>query len=275
MSVNTFITVHRDVDKQKRDYWRRVQSVRDRFEGKFHNYFRKVLFDQFKELANKITPDNMGSPLLIESITRDPIKKGFYELYGQVGSHFAQNTYTGLKHAMTGYYTKQEEPPIDEWYEDMMWYVNNKAGLRIVSITAETRRQAIAIIQGVLAQSTTQGWGAEETARQVRKMLESKGQVLSQWRALRIARTEIVTASNTGAIIGARDLNVPLQKFWIATYDSRTRDTHAIVEQQNPKRMDEGFMVGAYLMEMPGDPDAGPEETINCRCTVAFEVKEL
>jgi hypothetical protein len=63
-------------------------------------------------------------------------------------------------------------------------------------------------------------------------------------------------------------------KYWIATYDSRTRDTHLVIEQQNPLDIDDDFKVGEYDMSQPGDPKGGAEEIINCRCTIAFGVKQ-
>jgi uncharacterized protein with gpF-like domain len=59
---------------------------------------------------------------------------------------------------------------------------------------------------------------------------------------------------------------------WVATLDDRTRDTHAEMDGQIVG-MDEPFVSpsGATLM-YPGDPDAPPEEVINCRCVVAINV---
>lgn len=260
---------------KKADYWRRVQSVRDRFEVRFHSRFRSLISGQFKMLSNEITSDNFGTDQLIEKIiTTEPILKGFTELYSAVGVHFAEQAFQGLKYQSMGMLVKAEKE-VDEWYEFMRTYTRTKAGERIKAVTRVTRDQAKKVIRPVLDNSVVNGWGSQETALAIREALRAEGEILANWRALRIARTEIVTASNIGAMEGARTLNYPLEKFWIATYDNRTRDTHLQVEQQNPKAMDEKFIVGAYSMDMPGDPNAGPEETINCRCTVAFQVKGL
>jgi hypothetical protein len=164
-----------------------------------------------------------------------------------------------------------KEAPEDTWLTYMRNYAINKAGKRITSIAESGRDQAVKLIRAQLELSTNEGWGADKTARAIRNSLVEDGQVINQWRSLRIARTEIVTASNQGAMEGARATGEAQDKYWIATYDTRTRDTHSVMEEQNPKDIDEDFQVGDYMMDSPGDPEGGPEETINCRCTVAFE----
>jgi hypothetical protein len=46
---------------------------------------------------------------------------------------------------------------------------------------------------------------------------------ISTYRAARIARSEIVNASNLGSLAGAAESGVPLLKVWLSTRDSRTR----------------------------------------------------
>lgn len=263
--------LYNDTQKVKRDFWQRVQNVRDRYEARYYGLVRTTLVRQFKEVADHVTSDNM-SVNLSQFVTKGPMEKVFASIYGNIGGHFAKEAYNGLKFRMMGMLTKEEDV---DWYELMLKYVRQNCGSRITSITNMTRRQIEDIVRQVLNSSTTEGWGSDETARQLRKLFAEKGTELSQWRALRIARTEIVTASNIGSIEGARELNYPTEKYWIPTYDSRTRDTHMAVTDQNPRDINEKFMVGAYLMDIPGDAMAGPEETINCRCTIGFQIKGL
>ena len=61
-------------------------------------------------------------------------------------------------------------------------------------------------------------------------------------------------------------------KYWIATNDSRTRDSHAEMLGSKPIPMYEKFTVGDSEMMYPGDPTAPAEEVCNCRCALAFEI---
>lgn len=273
--VNDFMILHRDADLVKRQYWQRVQDARNRYEARMHIYMRGVLNKQYKELASRIDQTNYRSDHLGDFVSKEPIDKAFRYLYITVGTAFAESVYRNFKGEKKGMLFKADEP-IDDWYQLMQDYVTTRAGEKIVSITEQSKAFALKIIRDVINQSTDSGWGAEETAREIRKTLVREGQKINQWRALRIARTEIMTASNQGSYMGAESLNMPMQKYWIPTYDSRTRDTHAVMEQQNPKLMSEAFLVGGvWPAQIPGDPDLPPEEVINCRCAIAYGIKEL
>lgn len=64
-------------------------------------------------------------------------------------------------------------------------------------------------------------------------------------------------------------------KRWIAMKDERVRLTHAEVDGTTVP-IDEYFSVGDWMMRFPKDPEAGPEETVNCRCSMLFfDKKEM
>lgn len=137
-------------------------------------------------------------------------------------------------------------------------------GLRRVRGILETTRRHVARL---LADGVAEGEGIPELAKRVRRGFSTAGRA----RAVRIARTEVVGASNLGAHIGAEESGLELDKYWVATADDRTRDDHAIADGQKV-RLDEAFTVGGYMMKYPGDSSMGApaSEIVNCRCTVAF-----
>lgn len=257
---------------EKMILWKRTDRSRSSWEKRWTALCKHVLNKQFKDLSIRIDETNYKDSSLIDSvITQDSIEKMITGIYTTVGVDFAREQYGRMKEQHKSLRLKSD--PEDEWMESMRNYARTRAGKKIVSITASSREQAIKIIQAVIEQSTNEGWGSDETARAIRKELLSQGEVINQWRALRIARTEVVSASNIGTLAGAKSSSLPLEKYWIATQDDRTRETHAVIEDQNPKSMDEDFKVGDYMAECPGDPSLGAEEVINCRCALATEVK--
>ncbi|WP_367358871.1 phage minor head protein, partial [Mesotoga sp.] len=209
-----------------------------------------------------------NSRLLLDTIKPDPIAKRYEHLYTLVGADFARDQYNRLKGADPDLLTKEE----DVWYDFMRNYVKNRLWKRIESVNQTSVDTAGKIINSTNEQAIAEGLGAYETATIIKKKLIEEGIKYNQWRALRIARTEIMTAANVGSFEGAKATGEALEKHWIATYDSRTRDTHKGIEAQNPKMMNEPFLVGAYQMQHPGDPAGGAEEVINCRCTIAYNV---
>ena len=254
--------------------WKRIQRKRDSMENKYMAIFRRILNKQYEILADSIDSTNYSDlELANKKIDTEPIFWGMTELYKGVGSVFAQDSYNGLKSSIPKMMIKAEEDMINTWYQEMINYVKTFGGIKITSITKETRRQAIRIIRQVI--EDTPGLGANEIATVIKKTLVKNGTIINQWRSLRIARTEIVSASNLGAMKGAESTGIPMTKSWLPTYDSRTRDTHAAVVAQNPKEMNELFQVGVYQMSYPGSHEGGPEEVINCRCGITHKVKEI
>ena len=254
--------------RNNRAIWKATQRRRNAYESKFASLFRITLNRQFKELAEKVNEQNYNSRLLLDTIKPDAIWKRYEQLYTLVGADFARDQYNRLKGNDPDLLTKEE----DVWYNYLRHYVKNRLWKRIESVNQTSVETAGRIINDVLSQTVSEGLGAYETATRIRKGLIEEGIKYNQWRALRIARTEIMTASNIGSMEGAKATGEALEKFWIATYDSRTRDTHMVIEAQNPKMMNETFQVGMYNMQHPGDPAGGAEEVINCRCTIAYNV---
>lgn len=84
--------------------------------------------------------------------------------------------------------------------------------------------------------------------------------------AVRNARTAITSARNAGTMEAYKDaaeLGIKLQVEWMATADSRTRDTHRWLHGVRIE-LDEVFPNGCRF---PGDPKGEPAEVYNCRCT--------
>lgn len=89
--------------------------------------------------------------------------------------------------------------------------------------------------------------------------------------AVRNARTIVTSAQNSGRIDAhrrANDLGIKTLKVWLATPDSRVRDSHARLdgeERETGKEFSNGCMY-------PGDPNGDPAEVYNCRCTLITQV---
>lgn len=110
------------------------------------------------------------------------------------------------------------------------------------------------------------GESIPELAKRVRGEIAS-----SNIRARTIARTEVVSASNAGALIQMQAMGSdgPAEKEWLATGDSRTRQTHRDASGQHLP-LDGRFEVGGSTLLYPGDPAGPPDEVINCRCTLTW-----
>ena len=93
-------------------------------------------------------------------------------------------------------------------------------------------------------------------------------------RAVTVARTETIRAYNSGtdgaySQLEAED-GTTFERRWLATIDTRTRETHREADGQ-VAAAGGTFTVGGWPARYPGDPNLPPEESINCRCTVLYE----
>ncbi len=104
----------------------------------------------------------------------------------------------------------------------------------------------------------------------------------SDFRANTIARTETHNAAMFASLETANDFadeqSVVMLKAWSPTVDDRSREYHAVMENADAIPMDETFQVenpngGHDEMIGPGDPSAPPEQVINCRCVLTYEVQ--
>lgn len=89
-------------------------------------------------------------------------------------------------------------------------------------------------------------------------------------RAPMIARTETTGAANFATEEGYRQTGVVSEKEWVATLDSRVRDTHAATDGETVPLGDK-FSIG---LEYPGDPSGDISTIINCRCTMIPVIDE-
>ena len=90
------------------------------------------------------------------------------------------------------------------------------------------------------------------------------------WRAARIARTEMIGASNAAIEAQAQDMadsGETVYRQWWATRDQRTRPAHRVAHGQTVP-YGTPFRVGGADMLFPGDPSGPASQVINCRCVM-------
>lgn len=129
-----------------------------------------------------------------------------------------------------------------------------------------TQRVNSQVLQGIL-----QGEDSKQIASRLMNVTK-----MNEESALRNARTAVTSAQNKGRQDAMTDLvedgGVIMEKEWIATKDDRTRDAHAELDRACVP-YNEPFENEIGQIMYPGDPNADPANTYNCRCTIAEVVK--
>lgn len=90
------------------------------------------------------------------------------------------------------------------------------------------------------------------------------------------ARTAMTGAQNSGRQISlnnAKGLGIKLKKEWMATLDHHTRINHRLLDGQKVNT-DDDFEVNGLKIRYPGDPQAVPAMTYNCRCTMVGDIED-
>jgi hypothetical protein len=146
------------------------------------------------------------------------------------------------------------------WIRD--WVVNNLKFGMIAKVNENTFNQ----IREVLGDSIEQGLNPFQTEKLLRKEIGSKT------RATAIARTESTRANNMGKERSAQEweneTGTVLWKLWVWGGSRDPRIEH--VNLQNKPIPKDALFVGidGKPMSKPGDLSGGPQNTINCSCTV-------
>lgn len=129
-------------------------------------------------------------------------------------------------------------------------------------------------VYGLIAHEIATGVNSGDGVPELRKRVDT---VLStteseRWpnRATVIARTESIGALNAGRtdafnLVAESDPDTSYERIWLATDDSRTRETHRIADGQRVA-VGQAFAVGGFELRFPGDPLGPPQEVIQCRC---------
>lgn len=245
-------------DEQKKRLWVAIETKRlsteDTQTARIYDALQdsiQPVLTRLKELGVQDAIDDIES-----EIDEQAIEDAYKDLYGAVGVSFAMDTFEGLISR------KQDDTLEDMWLDRMREFATQEAGTRI----KEVARQTVTKIRNVINNGIQEGHGIERIARDMQQ-----SSWVSRTRARRIARTEIVSASNEGSMMGARSTSLNLKKLWIDTPDSRTRESHIIAGRQEPVGIDEPFLVGGYEADYPGDMGLPAEEVVNCRCAVAHQ----
>lgn len=132
-----------------------------------------------------------------------------------------------------------------------------------------TKRVNSQILQGIL-----QGESVDQMKNRLMNVT-----TMNKESALRNARTAVTSAQNKGrldAMEKVEEDGVIMGKEWIAAQDERTREWHSeldrvVVPAKEPfiAHIVSGKHVFDDPIMYPGDPNADPANTYNCRCTIA------
>lgn len=146
-------------------------------------------------------------------------------------------------------------------------FLDEQAGIYI-TLVKDINETTLKELRETLIEGVRAGEGINKLADRIEAVFEdAKG-----YRAERIARTEVMRASNLAHYSAFSQAGIEEHE-WVATRDDRVRDSHFEADGQIVK-VGEPFILGSGARALyPGDPSLPRKESINCRCTVAVVIK--
>lgn len=258
---------------ERKIYWKKVERLRSQLDKKYFLAIRKSIIDQFKRFASDVKRYGVSgarSRLGLELWEKELVTI-FEKMYKEASILFGNATYRALKIEAN---QKQGTFGFNrEWTREVLEFLMTQGFVLVSDITKTTKDKLITIV----SKGVEQGLSVDEI---VREILSDQSLAYATFRATRIVRTEVMRASNIGAMQGAKAHKFKVDKEWISARDSRTRRIPedqfdhleldgVVVDIDEPftSRSKEGVPVVAM---QPGDITAPAGFTINCRCAVGF-----
>ncbi len=259
-------------EEQKSILWKTIDLKRSRWIKSIRIEVAKIFRGELKRakraIAEAVTPegiiDGIGSEI---DDNKAEWEEFFDSTYLSIGSVFAVDVVASLKSSIAPEIKADfEVDPFNIIDPLILDHIRSVSGDKIVGIGNETKRRVREAIEA--------GMKLGEGFRQMAKRIDTLylDSIIPN-RSMVIARTEVIQASNHGAIAGAKSSGIPdINKVWLTTRDNRTRINHEAIDGESIG-IDGIFYLGGSQVGFPADSSLGAEagEVINCRCSVFFE----
>ena len=222
-----------------------IDRLRRSFERKLESRLKRLFVAELRKISKVFLSGRRLEQRLIQS----PLEQVLYPHYREVIKAFGQRVLDRLE--------------IKFDFDRIQYkYIQLFGGEKIVNISTYTMFQVNYAVNNGLSEG--------KTLPQIAKDIELLGPEFSRRRSAVIARTETHNASSYANHEMHRDfMPQNSQKQWVSTSDARTRSFHSAANGQ-VVAMEDNFIVNGKEMMYAGDPKGGPENVINCRCTIIY-----
>ena len=233
-----------------------MEDMREKQVERVSGAFSGVLGKQIKAAARAIRAGGSASA----AVDGVDLGKTYRKEYQAVALLFAGENFNAIESARKGF----ADAEVSTWAENVNEHLDKFSKKRIKLMNATTKDWIKRTMQAAIDEGLS--------INQVAKRINEEWAGIDAFRAERIARTEIISASNYGSQQGAISTGLDLKKKWLATRDSRTRADHGGADGQ-VRALDKPYNVGGDKLGFPGDYSLGAsaDNLVNCRCTEIYE----
>ena len=261
---------------QREAYWTKFERLRRGLENNYSSLFQKAISKEMRKVARDL--QLMGPSATLSMMGSyawsDELMKIMTELYRETAVVFGNASYRAVRNQSR----KAADPfGLNTDFISQIIQFLSLYGFQLVAEMTQTSKKKLT---DIITQAVQEGLSIDEMVRIITNDDELG---YSAMRARRIARTEVMRASNYAALQGANSHNFEVDKVWISARDSRTRriprntyDHLNMDGQQVPYDQpftSTGKKGDTVLAAAPGDPNSPAGFTINCRCAIGFVPK--
>lgn len=273
----TQIMLKKNLDHEmwKKELWKAFDEKALKNEDPFIKAVRKFSRKQKSDIEEKIkglsdvnsaSINNLANNYFTKDVD-DAVKRGLAKCW-------IQSMQDGRENAKQALGKKEIETIDDVIITNDLFnkWVEEFGLMKSKELNQTTKKNLLRLMRQELAIGIDEGLGLEKIKDNLLEASASVFEELSTTRALLIARTETGASVNIGQLATYRANGIE-RKEWIATLDSRTRESHIIMDGKTIP-IDETFEVenidgGVDNMLYPLDPNGSAGNVCNCRCTVA------
>lgn len=255
----------------EKEIWRRSEEKRARHEQEHFSAIKSALERQRPDFENVITPQELIRIAETHDYQESYIAEAITRIYQTSGIFALDNLMIGRK----------QDPIFNpilyfDWESHYQEIADTVLAGNIKLITETTKTLLVSTVKKAVAEGLKEGWSIQQMAEEIK----NKSGITDDYRAIRIARTETVTASNMTNLYAAKMTGLDLQKVWLSALQQRTRRlprdnfdhvamNGARAEMDAPFKVPSARGVPEQIMH-PGDPSASAGNRVNCRCTLIF-----
>jgi hypothetical protein len=249
--------------------WQTINNKRMKYiqmgDNLFLNMYKDVRVSFLKEIKKVERPEQIEGIVEEFDFSMD-MKNAYEKFYTRTVKAFYKDFLERHKDQTTNIITKQDRDIISV----ILRFVEDQVGNRITQTVQNHYNDIKNIARESVRQGIEEGLGMDDIA----KLISERQGEMDRWKARRIARTEVVTASNFGVETGAEEIPGNKRKIWISSFTKTSRGAdsgdevdHMAMDGQRvqPNESFEEPMTGEKL-RYPGDPRASAKNTVNCRC---------
>jgi len=248
-------------ENQKAAYWKAFDRRRMNWERKVAQLVGKRFREEGKAVSEAYEQGRDVDGAIDAQMTE--WKTLMTGVYVAVMEDFGQETGEALSKSIGPTSRKFE---FDPWMDNVREWIETTVAEKVTLISQTTKN--------MIKQQIALGFEEGDSTVEIAERLQRQYRDFSVRRAMTIARTEVVSASNYGSFAGALQTGLDFQKVWLSSRDDRVRDDHQEMDGVAVGKQELFVLPDGSKVMVPGDSSEGASatQTINCRCTTVFNV---